>query len=823
MLYAEVALPLPLSTTFTYSIPQALSGQVRPGHRVIVPFGLRKFYTGIVLSILPKAPQTDFEIKEIAMALDDEPIVRYPQIKFWQWLSDYYLCTLGDVFRAAIPAGLKVESETFLEINPDYDADSIANEGLGERELTLLGLLRTKGKMSVGDIEKASGMKRVSQLASQMLDSGHIIISEKLVERYRTRKVPYVRLADTTPDGIASAFAAVKGAKKQESLLLALLQLSGAGRPGATVAEVTRDQLLEKSGVSGAILLATAKKEVVEIYHKEVGRFRYTGKASGTLPTLTTAQSTALREIGHCWETHNVALLHGVTSSGKTEIYQHLIAQVLGQGEQCLLLVPEIALTTQLTQRMQKVFGDKVVIYHSKFSDSERVEIWRRMLRSNEPCVVIGARSAVFLPFAQLKLVIVDEEHEPSYKQFAPAPRYHGRDAAIVLASMHGAKTLLGSATPAIETYWKAREGKFGLVELLTRYNDAALPEIETVDMTRAHKSHSVSGSLADVTAEAADKALAEGHQVIFFQNRRGYAPLVRCKMCAWVPRCERCDVSLTYHKRLGQMVCHYCGSSYAVPHICPQCKEPAIEVVGYGTERIEDEVQKRFPSARISRMDLDTTRNKDGYERIITEFSQGKSDILIGTQMVTKGLDFGGVSVVGILNADSLIHYPDFRSSERAFNMMSQVAGRAGRRGDVAGRVIIQSYDPEDPVIKHICAHDYEAHYRSVIEERQKYLYPPFSRVINIYLRHRDPAAVATQAAAYAEVLRQGLGKRVYGPEEPPVARIQLMYIRRIMLKVEPNASMPKIKSYLREVFEAMHNRQTMKGIQIHYDVDPA
>ena len=823
MLYAEVVLPLPLYTTFTYSVPEALSSQVRPGHRVIVPFGLKKYYTGIVLSVLPKAPQVDFEIKEIAMSLDDEPIVRYPQIKFWQWLSDYYLCTLGDVFRAAMPAGLKVETETFLEINPDYNPDDTCDDSLGERELIVIGLLRTKGKMSVGEIEKSSGLKRVSQLASRMLDSGYIIISEKLVEHYHTRKIPYVRITDSSPEGIASAFAAVKGAKKQEVLLLALLQLSEAGRPGGTISEVSREQLLEKSGVSGSILLAVVKKGIVEIYHKEVGRFRYTGPATGVIPSLTPAQSAALKEIGHCWETHNVTLLRGVTSSGKTEIYQHLISQVLAQGEQCLLLVPEIALTTQLTQRMQKVFGDKVLIYHSKFSDNERVEVWRKMLRSNEPCVVIGARSAVFLPFGQLKLVIVDEEHEPSYKQFDPAPRYHARDAAIVLASMHGANTLLGSATPAIETYWKAKEGKFGLVELLVRYKDVQLPSIEIVDMTRARKSHRVTGSLADVTTEAAEEALSEGKQVILFQNRRGYAPLVRCKMCAWVPRCERCDVSLTYHKRLGRMVCHYCGSNYAVPHLCPQCKEPAIEVVGYGTERIEDEVQHRFPNARISRMDLDTTRNKDGYERIITDFSNGKSDILVGTQMVTKGLDFGGVSVVGILNADAIIHFPDFRSTERAFNMMSQVAGRAGRREKVPGKVLVQTYEPGNPVITHLKDHDYDSHYQYVINERKQYYYPPFTRVINIYLRHRDPIAVANQSAAYAEVLRQALGARVFGPEEPTVSRIQLMYIRRIMLKIEPDASMPKIKLYLRDIFEKMHMRQEMKGIQIHYDVDPA
>ena len=512
-----------------------------------------------------------------------------------------------------------------------------------------------------------------------------------------------------------------------------------------------------------------------------------------------------------------------MTSSGKTEIYMHLIEDVMKRGRQVLYLVPEIALTTQLTRRLQRVFGDKVVIYHSKFTDNERVDIWRKVLSSREPMVVIGARSALFLPFADLGLVIVDEEHETSYKQQDPAPRYNGRDVATVLAGKHGAKTLLGSATPAIDTYYKALTGRYGLVTLSERYSGVALPEIRVIDTKAAMKAGKMKGPLAPDTVELVSRSVAEGGQAILFLNRRGYAPVATCKMCAWTPKCEHCDVTLTYHKYIDRLVCHYCGAVYPLPTLCPQCKEPAVEIYGYGTERMEDEVSQAFPDAEIMRMDLDTTRNKDGYERIITDFSQGKAQILVGTQMVTKGLDFERVRTVGIVNADAMINQPDFRASERAFNMMSQVAGRAGRRG-ARGIVVIQTRDSSHPILPFVAAHDYRGFYESEILEREKYNYPPFTRLIYIYVKHRDRRTAEELAKTYAERLRQLFGTRIYGPEEPHVSRIQTLYIRKIMLKIELGASPKKVKQILRAVYEEMHARRVdgIKSAVIYYDVDP-
>lgn len=829
MLYAEVILPLPLDTTFTYGVREEMERSVGVGHRVIVPFGKKKFYTGIVTSLSPRIPSNckddngnPFEIKEIVMSLDNYPIVRHPQLKFWEWIADYYLCATGDVYKAAMPAGLKVESETFLESNPDRDEEM--TDGLSEREAVIFQLLDHEGKLSVAEIEKKTGLKNVEQVASRMLENGVIIISEKLVERYRAKKETFVKLTDASPEGLRRGFEAVKNAPKQEALLLALIELSDARRGDSMrLKEVSRQALIERTGVTPAIVGAVAKKGVIEVYKKETGRFKFNGICHGTLPQLSEAQSAALDGIHRSWLDHDVTLLHGVTSSGKTEIYQHLINYVLNRGEQVLLLVPEIALTTQLTRRMQDVFGEKVVIYHSKFSDNERVDTWKRMLRTpGEPRVIIGARSAVFLPFGQLGAVIVDEEHEASYKQFDPAPRYNGRDAAMVLARMHGAKTLLGSATPSIETYYKALTGKFGLVELKQRYNDAPLPAIDVVDMLQARKSYNTRGPLATHTLKLAKEALDEGRQIILFQNRRGFAPLARCKMCAWTPKCTNCDVSLTYHRYINRLVCHYCGTEYALPTLCPQCKEPTVEILGYGTERVEDEVEKLFPSRRILRMDLDTTRNKDGYESIIDDFSAHKSDILVGTQMVTKGLDFGNVSVVVVMNADTLINFPDFRSGERAFNMLEQVSGRAGRRDDVEGRVVIQTSTPDHAVIRHVVDHDYPSHFETEIEDRRKHLYPPFTRIIYIYLKHRDVNRLVNIATSYTNRLHALLGNRVYGPDEPAVSRIQSLYIRKIMLKVETTASMSKLRQLLRQVYEEMHERPEMKGTIVYYDVDP-
>lgn len=539
------------------------------------------------------------------------------------------------------------------------------------------------------------------------------------------------------------------------------------------------------------------------------------------MPALTGHQASALDKIHKSWLDKDVTLLHGVTSSGKTELYIHLIDYVLRQGRQVLYLVPEIALTTQLTTRLQRVFGDKVLIYHSKFSDNERVEIWQRLLDDGSPCVVIGARSSVFLPFGSLGLVIVDEEHESAYKQQDPAPRYNARDVAIVLASMHGAKTLLGSATPGIETYWKAQNGRYGLVELTERYEGAPLPEMQLVDMTLARKKGTVKGIFSEDLRQEVNQALGNGMQSILFLNRRGYAPVARCKMCGYVPKCDNCDVSLTYHRRIDKLLCHYCGTPYAVPEVCPACKEPGIEVLGYGTERIEEEVDAHFPEAKISRMDLDTTRNKDSYENIIEDFSQGKSQILVGTQMVTKGLDFGNVSVVGVVNADAVINFPDFRSSERAFNMMEQVAGRAGRK-NTGGKVVIQTYNVSHPLFPFLMTHDYKGFYANELEERRQYNYPPFVRVVYIYVKHKDPVAVGTVANELATRLRELLGNRISGPEEPTVARVQTLYIRRIMLKIETRASISKVKSLLNEVRIDMTNRGRLSGATLYYDVDP-
>lgn len=819
-LYAEVILPLPLFGTFTYSIPTTLEGKAAVGHRVIVPFGRKKYYTGIIESITPVAPE-GFEVKDISSVLDPWPVVKHPQLKLWEWIAEYYLCTAGDVYKAAVPAGLKVESETFIELNPDYE--EMPDARMTDREAIIMQSLDHNGKMTPAEISKKTGLNSIESTISSMVERRMLIIAEKLIERYRPKKETLVRLAVDRNDNEAmhKVFDAVKGAKKQEMMLITLLDNLNKRQQQQLPPEVPRQHLLEQSGLSPAILAALASKGIVEIFTREINRFNYTGTEQGELPKLSAPQSEALDSIHRMFIDKNVTLLHGVTSSGKTEIYIHLIDYILKKGSQALYLVPEIALTTQLTRRLQKVFGKRVIIYHSKFSDNERVDIWKRMLHDPSPCVVIGARSSLFLPFSRLGLVIVDEEHESSYKQFDPAPRYNARDCAIVLASMHGAKTLLGSATPAIETYYKALNGRYGLVTLSERYEGVQLPLIEIVDLNDERRRGRISGPMSARLAMMSREAVKGGEQVILFHNRRGFAPVVVCKQCGYVPKCQNCDVSLTYHRKAGEMVCHYCGATYKLPTICPACKEPAIEVYGYGTERIEEIAESSFPGARIMRMDLDTTRNKDSYLNIINDFSLGKADILVGTQMVTKGLDFERVSLVGILNADNLINFPDFRASERAFNMLEQVAGRAGRRNK-RGLVIVQTSQPSHPILSHLQAHNYEGFYEHELEERRRYGYPPFTRVINIYLKHRDEDLLIRAAAGYAETLRHLFGNRILGPDEPHIARIQSLYIRKIMLKVEIQASMSKVKAILRSVYEAQMADKSLRSLVVYYDVDP-
>lgn len=817
--FANVILPLPISGSFTYSVPSIYEDEIEVGSRVLVQFGKKNYYTGIVELVHNNQP-SGYEVKEIMMVLDAKPIVRHPQLKLWNWLAEYYLCSVGEVYKAAVPSGLKVESETYILLNSDYEYDE--NVNLTERMALIIQLLDRNGRMKISEIERETGFKNLGTLVNKMLEIGLVLIDERIVDKYRARKETLVRLNCDRNDNEAlhGFFDIVKRARQQEKMLIAYLDLS-AWMQSTTPKEVLKSDLLERSGASPAVLKGLVDKGILEIYKKEINRFTVDVSESAELPQLSNAQLAAYNSILDKWKENKVTLLRGVTGSGKTEIYSHLINDVLNLGQQVLYLVPEISLTTQLTSRLQKIFGKRLLIYHSKFSDNERVDVWKKLLSTHEPLIVLGVRSSVFLPFAKLGLVIVDEEHESSYKQYDPAPRYNARDAAIVLASMHGAATLLGSATPAVETYYKAKNGRFGLVELLERFDGIRMPEVKVVDMRDQRKRKECRGLYSNPLLVASRKALGEGKQVIMFQNRRGYAPMVECKECAWVPKCKNCDVSLVFHRNIRELRCHYCGYSMTLPNLCPVCGQDSVETYGYGTERIADDLNEIFNEYRVARMDLDTTRNKDAYEDIIEDFSSHKTDILVGTQMVTKGLDFERVRVVGVLNADSILNYPDFRSNERAFNMIEQVAGRAGRKNEV-GEVYVQTTDPNNQIIEKVKTHDYEGYYDEQIDERQRFAYPPFTKIVNIYLKHKDERMVNSLAVNYVLELRKIFGNRVLGPEKPIVGRVANYYIQSIMLKMEANASMRKVKDLLRTVYERVSIDKNMRSAILYYDVDP-
>ena len=817
--FADVILPLPLYRYFTYRVPEEMQGHLRQGHRVVVSFGRSKFYTAIVVALHDSEPQ-GYEVKEIATLLDDEPIVLRPQLKFWEWIAEYYLCSVGDVYKAALPSGLKLESETSLTINADFEED--ADDRLTEREAVLMQTLSAQGRLTVHELEKATGLRNTLPVLRRLVEREAIFVSERLRANYKPKTEVCVRLTfeQGNNDALRNAFDLVRRAKQQETLLLSFLDLSHFMQAGCYT-EVSRAALLARADVSPAVLAGLVNKGVMETYKREVSRFAPVQRACAPMPVLSSEQTRAYNEIFTTLRDKAVTLLHGVTSSGKTEIYIHIIDTILQQGRQVLYLVPEIALTTQLTERLQRVFGDKLLIYHSRFSDNERVELWQKLLRSREPRVVLGVHSSVFLPFHDLGFVIVDEEHETSYKQYDPAPRYHARNAAIVLAQMYGAKVLLGSATPAVESYYNALSGKYGLVELHTRYANNPLPEVRIVDMREQRRKRLAKGNFSEPLLDQMRGALKREEQVILFQNRRGFAPMVECRECAWIPKCTQCDVSLTYHKRDNRLVCHYCGYSCEVPRMCPACLQPTIEVRGFGTERIEEDVETLFPEVPLARMDMDTTRSRNAYQEIIDDFAAGKSKILIGTQMVTKGLDFDRVSIVGILSADSMLSFPDFRAHERAFQMMAQVAGRSGR-GKSRGVVLLQTSQPELPLISQVINHDYVGMYHDQLSQREHFGYPPFTRLIYIYLKHRDEAVLDTLSQRYAAMLRKVFGERVLGPDNPPVARIQSLYIRKVMLKVEITASMAQVKDLLRQIYERSLMDDAFKSLTLYYDVDP-
>ncbi len=817
--YADVIVPLPVANRFTYSLPDEMEEKVQVGCRVIVPFGQRKFYTAIVVRLHDERPMT-YETKEIADVLDASPVVWLKQLELWQWIATYYLCTLGDVYKAALPSGMKLESETLIRCNPDFEAAVL----LPEREQKILDTLSLKTKESVHRLGKACGVKHIVPVIQSLLGKGAVSVTEELRSEYSPRTEARVRFANPEIDEYrlqSLLNEKSERASKQRALVMAYVALSGWTHRGCAVKEVSKKELLEKSGASDSTLSGMRKKQIFEVYYCETGRLDKRSLQTEQANPLNAAQQRAYDGIRECFKEKDVCLLHGVTSSGKTEIYIHLIEEALKTGKQVLYLVPEIALTAQITERLKRVFGHRLGIYHSKFPDAERVEIWQKQLGEERYDIILGVRSSVFLPFRDVGLVIVDEEHENTYKQQDPAPRYHGRSVAIVLASLFKAKVLLGTATPAIESYFNAMTGKYGLVELTERYQDIRLPRIEPVDIRELVHQKRMQGPFSPLLVKEMKEALERDEQVILFQNRRGFSPMVECRTCGWVPKCKNCDVSLTYHKWQNLLSCHYCGYTCSVPRVCPACEGTELANCGFGTERIEDDIQSIFPQAKVMRLDLDTTRTRTAYEKIIADFKEKKTHILIGTQMISKGLDFDHVSVVGILNADTLLNYPDFRSHEHAFQLMAQVAGRAGRKNK-QGLVILQTKSPELPIIRQVVNNDYRQLYFDQLAERQLFKYPPYYRLIYVYLKHRKEEQVNAAADFMAAQLRSGLGARILGPDKPPVARIQTLFIKKIVIKVEQNLSMRKIRDYLLAVQRGMGENPISRSVWIYYDADP-
>ena len=813
--YIDVILPLPLAGSYTYAVtdPEILLDE---GFRVVVPFG-KKFYTGIVLRVHQQHP-TGIQVKPLLSVLDDNPVVTRQQLHFWQWMATYYLCTTGDVYKAAFPSGLRIESETSVMRNIDYDADTL----LSEKEIILLDLLEIHEEMKISELQKESGIKNLLPLLRSLIEKKAIIVSEELKEGFQQKTEQCVALSTVYKNetSMKELFDTLSRAPKQLSLLMGYISCSGYFSESAPK-EVTRKELLLKVEGSPAVLRALVSKGVFELYKKEIPRLESLEAEELQALSLNEIQQEALHSIHDAFTEKEVVLLHGVTSSGKTEIYIHLIQEALMRGKQVLYLLPEIALTTQITERLLRVFGSDLAVYHSKFSDNERVEIWNNLLHQKGSRVIVGVRSSLFLPFTNLGLIIVDEEHETSYKQYDPAPRYHARNAAIMLAHQLQAKVLLGTATPSLETYYNVKSGKYGLVELFKRFQEIALPKITTVDMQEQRRKKMARGIFSEPLLDGIKEALARKEQVILFQNRRGFAPMIECPSCAWVPKCDHCDVSLTYHKGINQLVCHYCGAVYPVPRSCPSCENKTLTYKGYGTEKIEDDIQLLFPDARLGRMDTDTTRSRKSYQKILSDFENGEIDILIGTQMISKGLDFDNVSIVGVVNADQLLNYPDFRAHERAYQLMAQVSGRAGRKNK-QGNVVLQTSQPKHQIIAQVCDNDYSGMYRTQLEERKKFNYPPFCRMINVYIKNKDRDLSITQAEVVAQRLRAIFGARILGPDQPPVGRVQTYYIQKIVIKIEPEASLEKIRLYLGRTIDELRREQGFKSFVIYYDVDP-
>lgn len=813
--YVEVILPLALPQHYTYAVPEEWRPLLRPGMRVVVPLGKRKLYTGIVRRGLAAGPP-GVEPKDILGLEDEAPIVSERQMRFWEWLAQYYLCTTGEVMQAAMPAALKLESESRVRRNAKK---AVLDEELSDLEYLVVEALDSQESLSVKEVAAIVDLRNPMPLVLALMSKHYIYLDEQLKGGINPIRKRWVRLAPALQESdLAAQFALLQKAPKQSEVLLAFLQEQQKGAE-----RVLAGRLLKRVNTGDATLKALAEKNILEIFWDEEEKPRPGAAAlSGPLPQLSAAQEQAFKGIQSGWSQLDTVLLHGLTGSGKTEIYVRLIAERLARGEQVLFLVPEIALTTQLIQRLQRFFGDYLAVYHSRFNDRERSDTWLDLARNQEqPRLILGARSAIFLPFGALSLVIVDEEHESSYKQFEPAPRYHARDAALVLARLYQAKVLLGSATPSFESYYNARRYKYALVELMERYGAIAMPEVRAISLTEARKRKELHGHFSQGLIEAMEQKLQAGQQIILFQNRRGFTTFMHCETCGHVLECKHCDISLTYHRAQHQLRCHYCGFSTPPPSLCPACKSHQLRSHGFGTEKLEDDLRLMFPDRKIQRMDLDTTRRKSAYSQIIQEFEEGHTDILVGTQMVTKGLDFENVGLVGIMSADSMLHFPDFRSYERAFQTMVQVSGRAGRKG-LRGLVLIQVSDPEHQVIRWVEQSDYQALYQNEMQERRQYFYPPFYRLIRLRLKHRKQGHLEERARLLGQALRGVFGSRVLGPEFPITARLRGLYQMELMLKIEDAAHLGKVKSALRQCVETFEQAHPQQRIQIIYEVDP-
>ncbi len=814
MFFVDVILPIPLNQTFTYAINKDEAAFLKPGMRVAVPFGKTKIYTAIVYQVHDQAP-SGYETKSIDHILDRVPIITNVQLKHWKWMASYYMCSVGEVVRAALPSAFLLESETIVKLVANKTIDQ---ETLTDDEFLVYEALLQQSSIHINGIRSILDRKNVVSVIQKMIDKQIVEIEETIYEKYTPKLKRYIKLAPehAAESELKALLESLSRAPKQREILMTYFTLkSQSPKP------IEATELQKNSNASASVLKSLVDKGIFEEYFVQKDRVEYSGQSTQGIKTLNEGQGEAYKQIKTSFETQNVVLLHGVTSSGKTEIYAKLIEEAMTSGKQVLYMLPEIALTTQLIARLQRYFGETVAVYHSKYSVNERVEVWKAVLdQRSKAQVIVGARSSLFLPFKNLGLVVVDEEHEPSFKQYDPAPRYNGRDSAIVLASLHQCKLIMGSATPSLESYHNAKTGKYGLVELKKRYGNVLMPAIELVDIREKSKKKLMTGHFSDRLLEEMREVLKEGQQVILFQNRRGYSPVVECTTCGVAPQCPNCDVSLTYHQYKNQLRCHYCGYHIAMMLNCMACGSQTLDTKGFGTEQIETELKELFPKNKIARMDQDTTKGKHAYSKLIDALDNQEIDILVGTQMLAKGLDFRNIGLVGVMNADNLLHFPDFRAHERSFQLLQQVSGRAGRT-EKRGKVLIQTFNPYHQILKQVSVNDYEEMSKEQLQERYQFKYPPFFRIIKIEFKDKNLTRVQNASFWFAKALQSKFGENILGPEQPSVGRVRNKFIFNIMMKVPPTQALEATKKYISNVERSFYTIKEFASVRVNLDVD--